>query len=59
MNIGSAKRSVRLHLSEGDLRCSVAVIFNPNGKGKFGLTIPLDSSVYIWAERVTDKAYNN
>ena len=29
------------------LRCSVAVIFNPNGKGKFSLTIPLDSSVYI------------
>lgn len=56
MNIGSTKRSIRLHLPEGDLRCSLAVIFNPkymyiqleHSFGFFGL--------HLRRKRVADRA---
>lgn len=54
MNIGPTKRSIRLPLSEGDLRCSMAVIFNPNSICQFNLSILLDFLVYICAERFAD-----
>lgn len=53
------KRSFRLHLSEGDLRCSMAVIFNTNSVCKFSWCVPLHSSVYTCTGRVADKAYRD
>lgn len=53
------ERSFRFHLSEGDLRCPMAVIFNTNSVCKFSWCVPLDSPVYIRTGRVADKGYRD